>query len=49
MPRAVPCIRTYRPAPVTFTVWVPPVPAVVLCTVVQAAPSSEVWIVKARP
>jgi hypothetical protein len=27
---------------------VPPVPAVVVCTVVQAVPSAEVWIVKAR-
>ena len=27
--RAVPYIRTYRPVPVTFSVWVPPVPVVV--------------------
>ncbi len=27
--RAVPCIRTYLAAPVTLSVWVPPVPVVV--------------------
>jgi hypothetical protein len=42
--RAVPFIRTYRPLPVTGSVWVPPVPVVVLKMVVQADPSGETWI-----
>jgi hypothetical protein len=42
--RAVPFIRTYRPVPVTASVWVPPVPVVVLKMVVQADPSAETWI-----
>src|SRR5215468_8596950 len=44
VPRAVPFIRTYRPLPVTFSVWVPPVPVVVEKIDVQVAASFDVWI-----
>src|SRR5215469_16891393 len=37
-------MRTYRPVPVTFSVWLPPVPAVVEKIDVQFVPSVEVWI-----
>src|SRR5690349_5269512 len=37
-------MRTYRPDPVTFSVWMPPVPVVVAKIVVQVAPSFDVWI-----
>src|SRR5260370_408311 len=37
-------MRTYRPVAETFTVWVPPVPAVVEKTVVQVELSLETWI-----
>ncbi len=42
--RVVPYIRTYRPVPLTVSVWVPPVPVVVLAMVVQAEASGETWI-----
>ena len=33
-----------RPLPLTVSVWVPPVPVVVVWTVVQVVASAEVWI-----
>jgi hypothetical protein len=42
--RAVVATRTYRPAPVTFSVCVPPVPVVVWYTVDHADPLSDTWI-----
>ena len=43
MARAVPFIRTYRPVPLTVSVWVPPVPAVTDAMVVHVAASAETW------
>ena len=44
MARAVVYSRTYRPAPVTFSVCAPPVPVVVWYTVDQLDPLSDSWI-----
>ncbi len=49
MPRWVPYIRTYRPVPLTSSVWVPPVPVVVVWIGVQLLPSADVWIWKDLP
>src|SRR5258707_231516 len=37
-------MRTYRPVPETFRVWMPPVPVVVEKIEVQFVPSGDVWI-----
>src|SRR5260221_9267924 len=42
-------MRMYRPLPVTFRAWVPPVPVVVEKIEVQVALSVEVWIWNALP
>ncbi len=47
MARVVPFIRTYRPLPVTLSVWTPAVPAVTGVMFVQVVPFGEVWMVKA--
>jgi hypothetical protein len=46
----VPYIRTYRADPLTVTLWVPPVPAVVEYAVVQVLPSveSRLWYAVAK-
>src|SRR5260370_250743 len=42
-------MRTYRPVPETFRVWMPPVPVVVEKIEVQFVPSGDVWIWNALP